>query len=234
MEVGPLLGEHLGGGAAGLPVRAAVHLLAERSAGPLQLLERVVGRQQVGPGGHQVGLGQPHRGLRAPLGLGVGGDAGGEGDAVVPADLHDLRVPDRDARHVGRGHGPLVVGGGVGGGAAEAAERGVDRRDERGERLVQDGEHHPVARPGEPGAEQVGGAGPGDHPSSRTGTTSPARGSTAGRCVGGRPGRRPWPPPPPGGSCAPSPRSRGPGACGGRYRRGSCRGSAPPTPRSSP
>ena len=91
-----------------------------------------------------------------PLVGGVGDPAGVHAQPVVPARRQHLRMADRDAGHMLDGDGLLVVGEQVGGHPADAAQRGVHRGDHRGQRLVQDRQHHPVARPGQPGAEQLG------------------------------------------------------------------------------
>ena len=85
-------------------------LLAERLTRLGQLGERVVAGPQVRLGGDQVGLRDPHRGLRPALGLGVERDTGVHGQAVVPARGHDHRMPDRDPGDVLDGDGLLVVG----------------------------------------------------------------------------------------------------------------------------
>src|SRR6266511_3726815 len=127
-----------------------------------------------------------------------------------------------------------IFGQAVGGRPPEAPEGLVDRGHQGLEGPVERREHHPVPGPGEPSAEQLGGVGPDLRAPapSRTGTTSPARGSTAGTPGGGRRGRSGEPRPPPGGWSAPIRRSRGPGASRGRRRPGPSPSSAPPTPRS--
>lgn len=52
---------------AGLQVRPVVDPLAELAAGGLQFGEAAAHGQQVRLGGHQAGLGDPHRRLRAAL-----------------------------------------------------------------------------------------------------------------------------------------------------------------------
>ncbi|MGH8919747.1 MAG: hypothetical protein ACRD0H_15690, partial [Actinomycetes bacterium] len=71
VEVGGLLGQHVGRRPAGLAVPPAVDLLAERVAGDHQGGESGVGVEQVRLGGDDVALGHLHRRLRAPFGLGV-------------------------------------------------------------------------------------------------------------------------------------------------------------------
>jgi hypothetical protein len=51
---------------------------------------------QVRVGRDQVGLGDPHRRLRAALGLRIGRHARRDRDAVVAADRDHLRMPHRD------------------------------------------------------------------------------------------------------------------------------------------
>ena len=62
-----LLDEHLRRRPAGDPVGPGVDLFAERDAGCLQRRPVAIGDEEVGVGGHQVGLGHPHCRLRAAL-----------------------------------------------------------------------------------------------------------------------------------------------------------------------
>ncbi|PZS38946.1 MAG: hypothetical protein DLM62_10995, partial [Pseudonocardiales bacterium] len=71
VQPGLFLGQHLGWGPAGRPVRPAAGLAAEHPAGRFQGGERCVVREQVRGGGHQVGLRDPDGGLAAALGLRV-------------------------------------------------------------------------------------------------------------------------------------------------------------------
>jgi len=96
VQPGPLLPQRLNRRAAGHPVGPGVDLLAEPLAGPLQRAETLVGAQQVGFGRHQVRLGDPHRRLRVALGLGVGGHAGGDREAVVAGGGDHVGVAHRD------------------------------------------------------------------------------------------------------------------------------------------
>ncbi len=108
------LDEQLSGWAPGGPVLPGVDARHELLARGGELHPARVLLQQVGVGGHQVGLGQPHCRFRPTLGLWVGGHAGGHGDAVMTSDGHHLGVAHGDAGHVVHGHGALVVGEPVG------------------------------------------------------------------------------------------------------------------------
>ncbi len=85
-QPGLLLGQHLRRRPPGDPVWAGVHLTTEHLAGGLQLGEAGIGRPQVRPGGHQVSLGDFHRRLRPALGRRVIRHAGGDRQAVMPAN----------------------------------------------------------------------------------------------------------------------------------------------------
>jgi hypothetical protein len=156
VQPGLLLTKRLHRCAAGHPVRPGVDLLAEPLAGTLQRPQAYVLAQQVRPGRHQVRLGDPHRRLRAALGLRVGGHAGGDREAVVAGGGDHVGVADRDPGHVLQRDGLLVVAQPVGRDPAEPAQRGVDAGDHRRQGLVHDREHDPVAAPRKPRAKQPG------------------------------------------------------------------------------
>ena len=133
-----------------------VDLVAELAAGRLQLGERAGTRsQQVRLRRHQIGLRDPHRGLRPALGLRIGRHARADRHPVVPADLDHFRMPHRDPGDVLGGHGLLVVGQRIGRHPAEPAQRRIQAADHRRQRLVQDRQHHPEPRPGQPRAPQL-------------------------------------------------------------------------------
>ena len=110
MQPGAFLGQHLGRGAAGHPVRAVVDLLAEHRARRLELGETGVLGQQVRLARHQIRLGDLDRVLAATLAGRVGRHTGGQGQPVVAAEGQHLRVAHRDPGDVLDRHRLLVVG----------------------------------------------------------------------------------------------------------------------------
>jgi hypothetical protein len=144
----------LGRDGAGLPVPATIHLDAERIARRLQRAHVRVGLQQVGLGGHQIGLGDPHAGFRAALGFRVEGHTGRDLDPVMPPGGHDFGVAHRDAGDVLHGHGFLVVGQRIRWCPAQPAQRGVHTRQQRGQGAVPGRDHHPEPGPSQPQTEQ--------------------------------------------------------------------------------
>ena len=156
VQVRPLGGQPHGRGLPGLAVLAVVDLLQDPLARPGQLGERRVVAEQVGAGGDQVGLGELHRRLHPALALRIVGDTGLHLAAVVAAHRHHLGVADRDAGHVLDGHGLGVVRQQVGRRSAQPAQRLVQAGHQRRKGLVPGRDDHPVARPGQPRAEQAG------------------------------------------------------------------------------
>ena len=138
----------------GAGMHPAVDLRAERQAGRFQPGEALIGAQQVRVAGDQVGGRDAHRGLRTALRFGVGHHTRRHRQPVVAGRFDHGRVADRDPSHMGGGHGLLVVGQCVRRATTKPAQRGVDASDDRRQRLVQDGQHHPKTRPRQPRAEQ--------------------------------------------------------------------------------
>jgi hypothetical protein len=133
---------------------ARVDPLAEASAFELELGEVPIGRAQVVIGGHEIGLGDPDRRLRAALRLRVRRHARRDRQPVVARGGHDPGIAHRDPTHLIDRHRALVVGQRVGRRAAEQAQRPVQRHHHRRKRLVPQRQHDAKARPGKPGAEQ--------------------------------------------------------------------------------
>jgi hypothetical protein len=125
----------------GLPMHPVVDLLAERLARLGQLGERVIAGAQVGLRRDQVGLRDPHGGLRPALGFGIERDTGVHGQAVVPARGHDHRMPDRDPGDVLDRDGLLVVGQHERRCSTHPAERGVQAGQQRAQLAVPGRQH---------------------------------------------------------------------------------------------
>lgn len=137
-------------------VRAGVDLLAELPAGGFQLAERLVLFAQIDVPGHQIGLRDLHRGLGSALGFRVRRQTRTNRRAVVPRDLDDLRVADRDPGDVVDGDRLLVVRKDIGRDPADPAEGGVQTCGDRRQRLVPDRDDDAETGPGHPCAEQRG------------------------------------------------------------------------------
>src|SRR5205823_2944409 len=71
MQPPPLLSQHVRRGLSCLPVRPLVHSYVESLCRRAQLTEGRILVEQVGGGGHQIPLGDLHRRLDPPFGLGV-------------------------------------------------------------------------------------------------------------------------------------------------------------------
>ena len=138
----------------GLPVRAGVDVLTEGVAGRRELSERDVLRAQVRLSGHQVGLRDPHGGLRAALGFRVERDTRVHRHAVMPPRRDEVRVPHRDPGDVLDGDGLLVVRQRIRRRPTQPAQGGVQAGDQRRQRPVPGRNHHPEPAPGQPRAEQ--------------------------------------------------------------------------------
>ena len=148
------LGEQVDRCPAGDPVRPPVHLSAERGARGLQLTERRVLLEQVRLRRHQVGLGHPHRRLRATLGLRIRRHTRADGHPVVPPGRHHVRMPDRHPCDMLNRHGLLVVGQRVRRCAAKPPQCRVQAAQQRRQGAIPRRQHHPEPRPGQPPAEQ--------------------------------------------------------------------------------
>ena len=105
-------------------------------------------------GRDQIGLRDADGRLAAALALRICGHARRDRQPVVPANLHDLRITDRDPAHVINRHGLLVVGQTVSGTAPEHAHRAIQAHHHRWQRFVAQRHHHPEPRPRQPRAEQ--------------------------------------------------------------------------------
>ncbi|BBZ21560.1 hypothetical protein MGAD_58950 [Mycolicibacterium gadium] len=81
MQPREFLDQQLGRHPTGGTMRAGIDLLAEVPARLLEFSESGVGVQQISLGGHQIGLGDAHRGLRTTL---VCGSAGTQVRIVIP------------------------------------------------------------------------------------------------------------------------------------------------------
>ena len=138
-----------------LPMDAGVDLRAPLRACPLQLGERAVLAAQVRRGGHQIRLGDLHRGLGSALGFGIVGDTRFDLAAVVAAEFDHLRVPHRHPGDVLDGDGLGVVTQQIRRRPAEPPQRGVDAGHQRAEGLVPGRDHHPEPRPGQPRTKQL-------------------------------------------------------------------------------
>ena len=151
-----LLGQHHRGFAAGGPVLTGVDLVHERLARLFDLGEgRVVGTQ-VGVPGHDVGLGELHRGLHAALGSRVRRLAGQHRHPVMAGEVDRLLVADRDPGNMGHRYGLLVIGQDVGRGAAQNTEAAVQCGEHARRRPVPQRDDDPEAGPRQPGHEQNG------------------------------------------------------------------------------
>jgi hypothetical protein len=124
------------------------------SQGGLQLGEGAVVGAQVGVLGHDVGLGELHRGLDPALGGRVRGLARQHRDAVMPGEVQGLLVADRDPGDVRGGHRFLVIGEHVGGRATQDPEGAVQGREHARCGPVPQRDHDPEAGPGQPCDEQ--------------------------------------------------------------------------------
>jgi len=160
----PLGGKPRGRDRGGLPVHPPVDPVAELAARLGQLGEAAVSRQQVRIRGHQVGLGDLHRGLDPALGLRVERDARLHLAAVVAAHGDHLRVPHRDPGHVVHGDRPGVIGQQVGRRPAHRPQCLVDAPGQRPELLVPGRDDHPEPGPGQPCREQLRPPGPDRRP----------------------------------------------------------------------
>jgi len=143
MQPGLFLGEHVGRGAAGDPVDPAVDVITELLTRHLELGERVVGVEQVGVLGDQVGLGDLDRRLAATLGSGVDRLTRVDGHRVVAGERNHGRVADRDPSDVLGGDGLLVIGQQVRRRPTHAAQRHVQGGHHTRCSLVPDRQHHP-------------------------------------------------------------------------------------------
>ncbi|MBT2454580.1 hypothetical protein J7E98_07200 [Streptomyces sp. ISL-86] len=97
-----LFREDLGGLAPGVPVDPVIDLVAEGMAGRLEMSEGRVLLQEIRIRGQQIGLRDPHRRLGSVLGFRVGRQTSTDRQPVMPRDLDDLRIADRDVRDVRR------------------------------------------------------------------------------------------------------------------------------------
>ncbi len=156
VQEGQLIGERLSRNPPGDGVDATIEGVHRSRTGHLELDEAGVLVEQIGLGGHQVGLGDLDRRLRAALGLGVIGHASADGHAVVVGRGHHGLVAHRDPRDVAVGHRLLVVGQHVGRRSADEAKRAVERGDDRAHGPISEREDDPEAAPRHPGAEQHG------------------------------------------------------------------------------
>ena len=140
------------------PARAAVHpgidLVVERRTGCLHLGERVVVGQQVGLGGHDVGLGELDGVLHPTLARRIGGLTGQYRDSVEAAERHCGAVADRDPGDMSGRDGLLVVGQQIGRGAPEDAEDAVQAGEHTGCGPVPQRHHDAVATPRQPRHQQ--------------------------------------------------------------------------------
>lgn len=84
----------------------------------------------------------------------AGRQAGADRHPVVPSDLHDLGVADRDVRDVLGRDGLLVVGQRIGRDPADPPQRGIQAGHDGRQRLVEHRDDDPEPRPGQPGAPQ--------------------------------------------------------------------------------
>jgi hypothetical protein len=131
MQAPTFLSQQLERWPAGLAVRAGVDLGTGRVTGGAELGERSVIGQQVGLGGHEVGLGDLDGALAAALRGRIGRHAGVDGQAVMAAGGDEDRMLDRDPRDPVDRHRPFVVRRPVRGAAAEPAKRLIDAGDHR-------------------------------------------------------------------------------------------------------
>ena len=154
VQPGPLDLQPLRRDRARLPVHPPVHHHAELLACPRQLSEAPVALQQVRLRGHQVGLGDPHRRLRPALGLRVIRDARMHRHPVMPAHGDDLRMADRNPGDMLDGDRLLVISQRINRHPADPPQHHVQARDQRRQRPVPHGQHHPEPRPRQPRAEQ--------------------------------------------------------------------------------
>ena len=189
-----------------------VDVLAPRLARGDELGEAAVAAAQVRLGGHQIGLGDAHRGLDAALGLRIERLARMHRRAVMPPGRDHRRVPHRDPGDVLHRDRLRVVSQQIRRHPTDPAQGGVQARDQRAHRLVPDRDHHPEPRPGQPRAEQIRLApvDPRARRPSRTATTAPARPPTAGTCAAARPATPASPPAPPDESCVRCPQTPSP------------------------
>ena len=151
-----LLSQHRGGFPAGGPVLTMVDLVHEPLAGRFDLGEGSVFGTQVSVLGHDVGLGDFHRGLHAALGRRVRRLAGQHRHPVVAGEVDRLLVAHRDAGNMGHRHGLLVIGQDVGRGTADDTEAAVQRGENARRRPVPQCDHDPETGPRQPGHEQDG------------------------------------------------------------------------------
>jgi hypothetical protein len=156
VQMRPLGGQPHHRGLPGLAVLTSVDLLTEPLAGGGQLGERRVVLQQVRRGGDQVGLGQLDGRLHPALALRIVGHTRLDLAAVVAAHRDHLGMADRDAGHMVDRDRLGVVGQQVGRRPTQPPQRLVQAPQQRPKRLIPGRDHHPVARPGQPGAEQAG------------------------------------------------------------------------------
>ena len=167
----PFLGEHLDWCPPGHPMLAAVDLGHPRLTGLAQLGPGGVVAAQVGVGGHQVGLGDPHRRLAAAFGLRVRRHTRRHRDPVVATDRDDLRMAHSDPSDVIDRDRALVVGEPIRRSAAEGSHRPIHTGDHRRQSAIPARHHHPEPRPRQPRTKQIRPS-PGDD---RTGAPVPLR-----------------------------------------------------------
>ena len=149
-----LFHQHDLGLAPGDPMLPVVDLIHERVAGRLDRLERRVLGQQVCVFRNDVGLGDLHRGLHSALGCGVRGLAGQHGHAVVASEVHRLLIAHWNPGEVGGRDSFLVVGQHIGRGALKDPEGTIQRGENARRRPIEQRDHDPETRPGQPRDEQ--------------------------------------------------------------------------------
>lgn len=186
--------------------------------------------------GHDVGLGDFHRGFHPALGSRIGRLTGEHGDPVVTGEVDGLQVPHRNPGNMRHRDRFLVVRQHVGGGALRQYERfDPARRTPRvrsgpATRSRSDTGSMPTTPRTEPSSSPRSAA----HRRSHTAPTSPAPSPTADAPGYGPAGTRPAPSRPRDASTAPTPHSRARRASREPCRRGSCRERQQPIPRSCP
>ena len=110
MQPESFLSEHLDRTAPGHPMLTIVDLAHELRTRRFDVAEGVVGLEQVGGGGHDIGFGELHGVLHPAFGGGVGRFAGEHADPVEPAEGDRVTVADWHPGHMSGGDGFLVVG----------------------------------------------------------------------------------------------------------------------------
>ena len=154
----------------------------------------------------------------------------------MTGDLDDRRVADRDPAHVIDRHRLLVIGQRVGRHAIEQPQRAVQPDHHRRQRLVAQRHHRPDSAT-TPATRRTTPSLSRPRPARRhspTASTTPAPGSTAASAARASAANGAWPPPPPAGSCAPTPDTPSRPASSAPDPHRSGRASDRPTPRSSP